>query len=137
MLLIAAVFVAVSVTPQAMAQSCSAKRIAFPNSFQTRPSSPVMYQIGFRTVINRVDDLHFGYTSAEEQVTLRTIPPRVSATLSLPGSSKPYLAGKSAPGGIIPPQLPQFNWWCYVQCLRMGGNPDDCAILCSGKPVQQ
>lgn len=62
--------------------------------------------------------------------------PGFTAELSLPSLSNRYLTDGSpqAPGRAV---LPQFNWWCYVQCLRRGGNPDDCSFLCSGHPVLQ
>jgi hypothetical protein len=137
MLLLAAAFAAVSVAPQAMAQSCDAMRSGFENWFQTQPNSRGTYWIGFNMATNRADGLYVGYSEGVGGHAALKIPlPRFSAELSLPSLSNRYLTGRSprAPGRT---PLPQFNWWCYMKCLQGGGNPDDCSFLCSGHPVPQ
>jgi len=134
MLLITAALAAVSVAPQAMAQSCGAARTSFKKRFQTQPNGPKTDRLS-STPMSRADDLRADYTEGAGDLALKTSLHQLSAELSL-GTSSRYLAFRSskAPGGVI---LPQFNWWCFVQCLRNGGSTEDCSILCSGRPVQQ
>jgi hypothetical protein len=133
-LLIAAALVAASVTPKAIAQSCSAKPAAFEDRFQTQVNRPAAHRTSFRIETDRVDDLHGYAEGVGDRAVLTAALPLSAAGLSLPGSTTHYLKSPEAPGVVV---LAQFNWWCFVQCLRMGGNIDDCSIMCSGKPVQQ
>ena len=125
--------VTLSVAPQAIAQSCGAQRAGSQSWFQTQPSPSRNYRISVATVTNRADELHIGYLPSEDTTALQATLPPLSAHLS-PTVNR-YSAGASPqrPGGA----RPAFNWWCFVQCLRMGGNVDDCSMLCRGKPVQQ
>ena|ERR1041384_2037005 len=136
MLLISAAFAAVVAAPQATAQSCGAMRTGFEKWSQTQAIAP--HRINLSVAPKRADALYVDYSDGVgNQASLKTVLTPFNAELSLPRSSSRYLIGRSAqaPGSIVP--LPQFNWLCYVECLRRGGNVDDCSILCSGKPVQQ
>src|SRR6516164_4957287 len=60
-LLLAATFATVSLTPQAMAQSCDAMLNDFNNWFLTKPNGPGNYWISFNMATNRADGLYVGY----------------------------------------------------------------------------
>jgi hypothetical protein len=132
-MLLILVFVTLSVVPQAMAQSCGAERAGYQSWLQTQPSPSGNYRVSFTTATNRVDELHIGYLPSGDTTALQATLPRLSANLSLTDNHHSASASPQRPRGAPP----VFNWWCYMQCLRMGGNVDDCSILCSGKPVQQ
>ncbi len=137
MLLLAAVFAAVSLAPQAMAQSCDAKRPDFNNWFRTQRNDPGTYWISPSTPMNRANDLYVGDSDdVGDHAALKTTLPGFSAKLSLASLRTSYLTGRS-PQASVRPVSPQFNWWCYLICIQNGGNSDDCRFMCNGLPRPQ
>ena len=61
LVLFAAAFAAVAVTPQAKAQSCNAVLTDIANWFQTQPNGPGYYSVRFNMVTNRADGLYASY----------------------------------------------------------------------------
>src|SRR5690348_4683212 len=131
-LLLILAFVTLSVVPQAIAQSCAAEHLGLQGPLPTHPSPLGSYRIKFtRATIG--SELPIGYLPLGDTGALYMTLPQLRSKLSLTGYGLSAGAAPLGPGR----NLPAFNWWCFVQCLRMGGNFDDCSILCSGKPVQQ
>ena len=125
-LILAAVFAAVSVAPQAMAQDCGA-RPAVENSLHTQLNSPGTYRTRFNVTRDGAHDPGLNTTVA-----------RSDTELSTPGFPDRYLtrmsSQKPGPGRTV---RPQYTSWCYFQCMRAGIEPDTCARVCSLFPPKQ
>jgi len=135
MLILAAAFASVSVAPQALAQSCNAMLTNFENRFQTQPNDRGNPWISVHTATSGADGVYVGHPEGVAgHAKLKPKLPGVGAELPLFSLTNRYLASISRPGPSVPPR---FNWWCFVQCITRGGNPDDCTFMCAGKPIPQ
>jgi hypothetical protein len=126
LLLFAAAFVAVSLAPQAMAQSCNAMHADFGSWFQT-PNGRWTYGISFNAD-KGVDSAYSGNSEgAAGDSALKTPAPRLRV--------EPYMTSTFSRAPLKPVQA-EYTSWCVFQCMWRGGNLDDCIFYCKGTVVQ-
>jgi hypothetical protein len=124
---------------QAMVQSRSViPAITAKETFPAQQDGPATC----RTRLNVAMKTAEGPYERRSEATDRTLVLTTTLARPLGGLSTRLNAGLQGVSALQDPGLgsvgrPQFNMWCYVQCLQMGIDAQQCMYMCNGLPKKQ